>query len=177
MKNTSRLLFSFIIVLFLSSCTRTLQPDPGTQGVMAFIPPTHPVPTATPLPTINAILLANPTPTITCQDVLTFIKDVTIPDGSIVKPGDSLDKQWEVENNGSCNWETGYTIRLIGGDAMGADSIQDLFPARSGTKTTIRIVFTAPEEQGNYRSAWQAYNPEEVPFGDPFYIDISVSDD
>jgi hypothetical protein len=100
--------------------------------------------------------------------------DLTIPDGTVVVAGSTLDKQWEVENAGSCNWEEGYQIRLISGEAMGAEPEQGLIPARSGSRVTIRIVFTAPDEPGDYRSAWQAFNPEGTAFGDPFYIDISV---
>ena len=39
----------------------------------------------------------------------------------------------------------------------------------------LRIVFIAPLEAGTYRSAWQAYNPQGVAFGDPFYIEFAVS--
>jgi hypothetical protein len=35
-------------------------------------------------------------------------------------------------------------------------------------------VFKAPSEPGSYRSAWQAYNPQGEPFGDPFFIDFVV---
>jgi hypothetical protein len=38
----------------------------------------------------------------------------------------------------------------------------------------LRMVFTAPQEAGTYRSAWQAYDPDGGPFGDPFYIEIVV---
>jgi hypothetical protein len=36
------------------------------------------------------------------------------------------------------------------------------------------MVFIAPEEPGNFRSAWQAYDPQDNPYGDPFFIDIVV---
>ena len=70
-----------------------------------------------------------------------------------------LDKRWEVENSGTCNWDERYRLQLIAGPEMGAPPEQALYPARSGTQAVIRIVFTAPAEPGTYRSAWQAYNP------------------
>jgi hypothetical protein len=51
---------------------------------------------------------------------------------------------------------------------------QALYPARSGTQVELRIVFTAPNEPGIYRSAWQAHDPEGQPFGDQFFIEIVV---
>ena len=58
---------------------------------------------------------------------------------------------------------------------MGAPELQALYPARSGFEAVIRIVFIAPSDPGIYRSEWQAFDPQDVPFGDPIYIDIVVS--
>jgi len=57
---------------------------------------------------------------------------------------------------------------------MGADSEQALFPARSGNQAEVQIQFTAPQEPGLYRSAWQAADPEGKFFGDPVFIEINV---
>ena len=131
---------------------------------------TPPMPTETALPTVQSIT----TPTISCQDVLVFNSDLTIPDNSIVSPGASLDKQWQVQNQGTCNWDDRYRLRLISGDALGASPEQALYPARVGTQATIRIVFTAPMDAGNYVSEWQAYDANGIPFGDSFFIKITV---
>jgi hypothetical protein len=115
-----------------------------------------------------------PTATAQCRDNLAFLKDVTIPDGTSVSADSTLDKRWEVENNGNCNWGKGYRIRLIAGPELGAQNEQALYPARSGTRLVVRVVFKAPLEPGSYRSAWQAFNPQGDPFGDPFFIEINV---
>ena len=161
-------------MVFLVGCFRNLQSEPGINGIPGFVPPTLAIPTITPLPTINPAETKALSQPLECENNLSFLKDETIPDGTLIQPGASIDKRWEVENSGTCNWVTGYTIRLIGGSEMGANSEQDLFPARSDTTTTIRIEFKAPIEPGNYRSAWQAFNTEGDAFGDPFYIDIIV---
>jgi hypothetical protein len=114
------------------------------------------------------------TPTVQCRDSLSFLKDVTIPDGTSVAPDSTLDKRWEVENNGNCNWAVGYRIRLIAGAELSAQKEQALYPARSGSRAILRMVFKAPLEPGTYRSAWQAFNPQGEPFGDPFFIEIKV---
>jgi hypothetical protein len=91
-----------------------------------------------------------------------------------VTPGQTLDKRWQVQNSGTCNWDNRYRMKLIAGPEMAANPEQALFPARSGASLVIRIVFTAPNEPGTYRSAWQAYAPNGEPFGDPFFIEVVV---
>ena len=86
-----------------------------------------------------------------CQDNLTFVEDVTVPDGTYVDPGVVLDKRWKVKNSGTCNWDEDYRFRLVDGPAMNTIPEQALFPARSGTEAVIRLVFIAPEEPGRYR--------------------------
>jgi hypothetical protein len=109
-----------------------------------------------------------------CTNNLVYFDDLTIPDGTEVPPGALLDKQWIVENKGTCNWGENYRLKLISGSELSAQAEQALYPARSGTRPTIRILFTAPQEAGNYHSAWQAYSPTGEPFGDPVFIEIAV---
>jgi hypothetical protein len=99
---------------------------------------------------------------------------VTIPDGTVVAHGSTLDKQWLVQNSGDCNWDSRYRLRLISGDALGAASEQALYPARAGTQATLRILFTAPQEAGAYVSEWQAFDANGIPFGESFFMKIEV---
>lgn len=131
----------------------------------------------------TAIVIAEPTPTpqassgqeAECTNLLQFIApDLTYPDGTEVKPGEAIDKQWKVKNAGTCNWDATYTLQLMGGDSMGAASPQALVPARNGTETVIAVQFTAPTEPGRYTSQWKAYGPTGQPFGDLLYMDITV---
>ena len=151
-----------------------------TSTATLFVPPTEPaqiiVITATPTGPISTSIptIIVPTPTPPCTDVLTFVNDITIPDGTIVTPGQSVDKQWLVTNSGTCNWSAGYRLKLVSGLDMGAASEQALYPARAGTQAVLRIIFTAPNDIGSYRSAWQAFNPDGRPFGDTIYIQIVV---
>jgi len=176
----SRRLILFICV-YLWSCS----PAPETTP---FIPPTAQA------PLIEPSLIINPTPQIVqiqpspfptilpptvdqtdCFNNLTFVEDATVPDNSFVTFGSSIDKQWLVENSGTCNWNSGYRLKHIGGAALGASEEIALYPARSGAQTAIQIIFTAPFTDGVYESAWQAYDPDGNPFGDPIYMSVVVT--
>lgn len=115
-----------------------------------------------------------PTPTMACTNSLLFLADQTIPDGTEVEPGAILDKVWEVENNGTCNYDDRYRLKLIGGSELGARPEQALYPARSGTRFQLYLRFIAPSESGPVRSAWQAFDPQGNPFGDPIYLEVVV---
>jgi len=157
--------------IFLSACA------PQQERENVELDPFQPqmVESATRVPTLAVnVVEVQPSPTPVCSDGLLFEDDLTIPDGDLVSPGERLDKRWKVKNVGSCNWDAGYQIGLIAGPSMKAPAQQSLFPALSGTEVTIRMVFTAPEEVGIYRSAWQAYDIHQQPFGDPIFIEIEV---
>jgi len=162
-------------LLFLAGCAPVLQPETAAQQPTFFRPPA-PARPDTPEAALPAAAEAAdlPTPAVRCTDNLTFLSDLTIPDGTIVSPGSTLDKRWEVENSGNCNWSANYRIRLTAGPDLSAQTEQALYPARAGTRAVIRILFKAPAEPGTYRSAWQAFDEQGEPFGDPFFIEITV---
>lgn len=160
------------LFLLLAGCTfRPQLVAPGSSEIPPFRPATlQPLPTpTTPLP-VNA----QPTPILACIDRLKFIADLTIPDGTVVDANSTLDKRWEVENAGTCNWDERYQLRLVAGPDLGANPVQALYPARSGSRVVIRMMMTAPAKAGTYQSAWRAYNPKNEPFGDTFFIQIVV---
>lgn len=165
-----------LISVLLVACSAARQEATPTT-VLVYKPPTQD-PAVLQLQETEAAKLtveSLPTPTPKCTSGLKFLDDITIEDGSIVSPKDRLDKRWLVENIGSCNWDQDYEIRLVAGPVMGVPSTQALYPALSGTEVEVRMVFTAPDEPGSYRSAWQAYDPDGNPFGETFFIDIVVA--
>jgi hypothetical protein len=180
---SSRYLFAVgLILLFLSACSPKSTPTP-------FRPPTAEAPLIEPTliiqPTKEVVVVQlTPVPTITafptesaqdCTNDLRFANDVTIPDNSFVTYGASIDKQWLVENSGTCNWDSSYRLKRLGGAELGAPEEVMLYPARAGTQATIQINFTAPFTDGVYESAWQAVDPNGATFGDPIYIRVTVA--
>ena len=177
----SRISFAVISILsFVSACSPASTPTP-------FRPPTEEPPLIEPTliiqPTKQVVIIQSTLPpTIIpttnpkdCVNDLSFISDVTIPDNTFVTYGSNIDKQWLVQNSGTCSWDSSYRLRHLGGAGLGAAEEAMLYPARAGTQATIQIVFTAPFTDGVYESAWQAYGPDGSPFGQPIYIRITVA--
>lgn len=161
-----------ILLICLTSGCGGLGEEESDLPEDLYLPPSPAVSTlSATLQLENATL---PTPNLTCVNSLLFVADRTIPDGTEVRPGAILDKIWDVENNGTCNYDERYRLKLIGGSELGARTEQALYPARSGTQFQIHIRFVAPQEPGKARSAWQAFDPDGNPFGDPIYLEIVV---
>jgi len=173
------ILFVCIYLALVSACSPAPTPTP-------FRPPTAPAsliePTFIIKPTQLAVIIeSSPLPTIIpttnpeeCENNLSFISDLTIADGTSVTYGSSVDKQWTVENSGTCHWNSDYRLRHIGGALLEAPEEIALYPARAGTQVTIQILFTTPFTDGAYESAWQAFDPDGLPFGDPIYMRINA---
>jgi len=109
-----------------------------------------------------------------CVNDASFIRDVTIPDGTQFLPGQPLLKKWGVQNTGTCNWGPNYRLAFIGGDSLAAASEVALYPARAGSDATWEIPMVAPQAPGAYTSRWQARDPAGNLFGAVVFIKITV---
>lgn len=166
-------LLVFAITFILAGCGGSGSPSPP-QETFLFKPPTA---AATLTPTLNTQPTVTPMQTEECSNRLEFKKDITIPDGTSVEPGQSIVKQWLVTNAGSCNWDENYAVKLVSGPDLGAPRTQTLYPARNGQQVILQMNFTAPQDPGQYTSTWQAFDPQGNRFGDPFFIDIQVEEE
>lgn len=174
-KSRSFLVFLVALVTVIACGCSSLRPQvslPADEQSPVYIPPTvNPAYAGTSTPDESTLLNAQVPG---CSSKLTVLNDITIPDGTYVSPGTSLDKQWQVENSGTCNWNETYTVRLIDGSSLGTEETQSITPLRAGVEGTLRIQFVAPDQPGNYRSTWQAYDTDGKAFGDEFWIEINV---
>jgi len=163
----------FMFPLILNACAPSSTPT-------FFVPPTEPLQIIPIIATIVTLLpttiptISIPTPTPTCSNNLTYIQDVTIPDGTNVSASQPINKQWLVSNSGTCNWDSRYRFKLISGDAMSAPVEQALYPARAGAQAKLSILFTAPQDSGSYQSSWQAAAPDGTAFGAVVSIQVTV---
>ncbi len=164
-----------LILLFLVVSLTACRPDArsvATPLVWTPLPPS-----ATPdLRTARTSMPSIPSATaiLFCNDAAQFLEDLTVPDGTEVQPGESIDKRWSVKNVGGCDWGPGYELVHIGSDPFEGPDLLALYPAKSGANAVWRVELLAPQEPGNYVSRWQARNPEGVVFGDVVYLLVIV---
>jgi len=154
----------------------TSTPVPHTQTPLptaTFLPTFTPLPSFTPVPPL-------PTATPIPCDLAGFVSDVTIPDGTVVSPGQTFTKIWRIKNNGTCTWSTSYSLVFSSGERMGGSSPQALSAnIRPGETIDLSVSLTAPTADGKYRSSWKLRNASGSDFGlgsrsSAFYADIEV---
>ncbi len=159
------------LILIFCGCRRSRY-----RGVEfeSYIPPTL-VATVANTPTVNPI---TPMPTsamnYNCNSYLSYLDDVTVPDGTTFVPGDEIVKTWAVMNLGECGWNEKYSLRFLEGNLMGADPRQPLPSLEAGESGEVTVIFTAPEYAGSYYSGWMAYDAKGDAFGDEIFIEIYV---
>lgn len=131
-------------------------------------------PTATVAPT-NTNTVTPPT-AIPCNAV-SFVKDVTYPDGASVMKGSNFIKTWRLRNVGTCTWNSAYNVVYISGDRMNGPEV---FPLTSGVVAPnqmidVSVTLKAPMEIGNHQGNWALRSPEGVIFQlstGPFWVKI-----
>jgi hypothetical protein len=107
--------------------------------------------------------------------------DVTMPDGTRLRPGQSFSKTWRLMNAGSCTWGQGYSAVWFSGEIMSPSRIQFLRSVVSpGQSIDITIEMVAPKKAGIYQSNWKLSDPNANLFGigpngaAPFWVLIEV---
>jgi hypothetical protein len=197
-KHIHFLIFAMLLISILTcSCSRekdvtpTLGPDQiQTQAVATFATgltqtaAAQPTNTATQTPTVTPTSTLTPSatplatavqflPTSSCY-ALTFIKDVTIPDNTKLKPSEEFTKTWRVNNSGSCSWEEGFSFRYFSGNKMDGAAYTLTKEIKSGAELDISIDMIAPKTEGFYTSNWKMADDAGVFFGDNVYVLIEV---
>jgi hypothetical protein len=136
-------------------------------------------PTVTPTATIATI------PPTAC-DKAAFVADVTVPDGTVMYPGQAFTKTWELKNVGTCAWTSAYQLVFVSGAQMGGPNSAN-FPLQQGQtvpvgkSVRVSVNLTAPTTAGSYRGYWMFKNPSGQQFGigtqgtTPWWVDIKVS--
>lgn len=104
---------------------------------------------------------------------LHFIRDATIPDNTQVNPAQVFTKSWLVQNSGTCPWQSGFQVVLIGGVAMGGSPFQVTQTIGPGTTIQVSIKMAAPTNQtGIAQGTWMMTDTGGTRFGD--YLSVVV---
>ncbi len=161
------------------AATVQAQNTAAAASTPTLLPTTPTIPTLT-SPTDAAATNAPPTaPTGTgsnlCTASATFVGE-TIPDGTILSPGQIFTKIWHIKNTGTCPWNSTWKLVYSSGDVMGGGFVYN-FPgvALPGQTVDVPIVFTAPQSNGTYTGYWKIQSPWGYVFGDVSGNAYSVS--
>jgi hypothetical protein len=143
--------------------TETITPTPTVEPTATLS-----TPSATRTATRPAAVIAPP-----CDDSA-FVRDVTIPDGTVMKPGEEFIKTWSFLNTGTCSWTTAYAIAFVGGNAM--DGVITYMPIAvdPGGVIDISIGLAAPAAPGTHTGNWRLKNADGAFFGASVYVQIVV---
>jgi hypothetical protein len=133
--------------------------DPTLTDTLTPTDTQPPPPTNTPVPT------ATNTP-IPC-DHITWGKDVTIPDGTEMVPGEVFIKTWRLENSGTCTWTSGYSLVFESGDSMGAPAAIQLTTGTvaPGQEIDVSVELEAPDIHGSYQGNFKLRSTSGTVFG------------
>jgi len=139
--------------------------------------PTEDVTATATQPVAVQVTNAQGTPVALCDslgyDPLTV--DVTIPDNTVMTPGQDFIKTWKVKNTGSCPWGAGYALSYAGyANQMSGQFIAFKEVIQPGQEVDVSVQFKAPATAGEYLSAWQMKNPSGVTFEEIIFVKILV---
>jgi len=155
------------VATFASNLTQTAAANPTSTPTLT--------PTTTPtlaLIDINATE-ASATPTPSCYR-LRWIKDVTVPDSTLMTPGETFTKTWLVSNSGTCAWQPGFQFAFYGGDPMGGSNYTLTQAVNPGDQMDLSIPMTAPSGTGIIISTWRMSGFHGWFFGDALTVKIDL---
>lgn len=160
-----------------SAAATVLAGQTATALAMPTATPTA-TPTDTPLPppTMAAATTAAPMAPVSSCDNSAYIKDVTYPDGTAVKPGETIKKTWLVSNTGTCTWTPTYKVGFGYGEPMGGAATPIGKTVKPGEQVEVSVTLTIPtSKSGRLVGNWRLFNDKNEPFGTWLSIDVQVS--
>ena len=160
-------LFSLLLASLLTSCisvSTPIEPTGTPLFVTSTLPPTKQLvslPSHTPAqatgtagaPTLDITAPPN------CKDQAVLLEDVTIPDDTQMKAGESFTKTWKLKNTGTCPW-TGYTLVFADGDRMDAPDSAPVPQTVSGADADVSVELVAPVADGAYTGNFSLHNAD-----------------
>jgi hypothetical protein len=154
-------------ILSQQTMTPTIDAIPATLTLTS----TNPALTETPQPT--ATITALP-----CNQV-SFVSDVSVPDGTVFETGQAFTKTWRLKNTGSCTWTSDYQLVFVSGDQMNGPGAQSLTSGTvaPGSTVDVSVNLVAPASAGTYRGNWKIREPGGATFGlstGAFWVEIKA---
>lgn len=169
------------------SLPTTAQPTANTGGTVPTAAGAIPTVSfnATPLPGFTPLPSPQPAaPTVSLGDSCNnsaFEGDITIPDGTVLPPGENFEKVWALRNTGTCAWDEGYAFVYIGGSTPNLDPVNFQFKnsidfVAGGEAINMTIKLTTPCKPGEYEGHWRMRSDSGYYFGTTLSVYVKVTD-
>ena len=199
-KSVSSIVYAVVIIftLLLSACaksTPTASPDQIMTSIAETVavdftrtavarptdtPTPQPTPTNTPMPptatfppTNTPAAGATATAAPSGNDAGVWVSS-NPADESNVTAGIPFDVVLTLMNTGTSTWTTGYAIKFVSGDRLGAaESINMPYEVPHTKTVTFTMKFTAPTTGGKVRGNWAITNAQGTSFSS-FYFEYNV---
>jgi uncharacterized protein YkwD len=169
-----KLIIAILFPIFVTACISiTKYPDasvPQQDFVTAtlepaaarWIPTVLIVPTETTTPSLAVTTSASEI----CTKSAILLRDVTIPDNTQLKAGETFTKTWEFQNIGTCSWSN-YTVKFASGDEINAPLSTAMHATAPNERVQVSMELTAPAADGSYTGNFALYdsNGEIVQIG------------
>jgi hypothetical protein len=195
--------FTFSFLAVLSSCAQEATEEPDLEATAEAIAKTvvaeqlteiaqaaaTRTPTRTPTrgtPTTAATTSSQILPAATSFQasntcLAASLVDESVPDNTVMGPGEGFQKTWTLQNTGTCTWTESFALVHNRGPILGA-------PARNGLTGSVApgqsIVFAlnmvAPSTPGTHTSFWELESTDGTRFGVginggiPFWVQIGT---
>jgi hypothetical protein len=117
-------------------------------------------------PTLGAATAGKTPASVSLCDAAAFVRDVTIPDGTIVDAGDDFTKTWRLSNVGTCSWTTAYAVVFLSGNRMQGPISRGIpGTVHPGQTVDVSVKLSAPDDGGEYQGYWKLRNAAGALFG------------
>jgi hypothetical protein len=159
--------------------------QPTSTNASEFETEETPTKTTTPSPTAGLPTATKVQATVSgaCSNVANFVEDVNYPDGTNLAPGEAFTKTWKMINNGTCTWNSNYSIVYISGSDLGAAAETPLttgIEVPAGALINISVNLVAPQTEGEHTAYFKFKTASGTIFGinsngqSNFYVKINV---
>jgi uncharacterized protein YkwD len=163
-----------------ATATPTTEPSPTPSETVPVQPTVTPEIAASPPPTAEPTTASatETTPTTQptaapvssnggsgCLNKAAFYGDVTIPDDTPLRQGDTFVKTWRVRNEGTCTWGNGYALVFASGDIMDGAITNPIPSADPGSIIEVSINLSAPASGGTHYGNWEFQDGSGKRFG------------
>ncbi|RHX97916.1 hypothetical protein DYB28_000464 [Aphanomyces astaci] len=104
-----------------------------------------------------------------------FVGDVSFPDGSTIRAGDTFVKTWRLKNDGKTRWPAKSRLVCVGGDHLEVgDNFVSVPIVPPGKMIDVSVDMKAPTKSARYTGYWRLCTADGKRYGQRLWVDILV---